>query len=521
MKSAYSFFSHFSVKTKLAIGFASVISVGLTCMASGFFGAYTLSGLITQAGLVSEFKFKLEALRSAEQQYLLARDANSLGDRNTKESAAEAQLYLIQEKLSTDYDQQVAVLNQAWAKHDAAFQALFSSPNSGESASEQNNRDNFAGLDSALGSLQKLMQDSISNRILLVYVLLTATAGLAMLVSVVAVWLLSQQLVSGLKHLLAQARQIEAGDLREVRLNSRGDEIGQLQRATQAMSDGLRELVAQISQGAEQLAVASQHLAHESAEGRAELEAQTSEVEHVSVAMNQLVVTVQQIGRSTEEAAKTAFAADQKARDGNQVVGVVLNQIELLSQDMDELGEAMKHLQDGSERIGQVVNVIKDVADQTNLLALNAAIEAARAGEQGRGFAVVADEVRALAQRTQHSTSEIAELVLAIQKGGERTARVMNRSHQRTLDAVQQAESARAALNEINVSVATIQAMNQQIASAVEEQSAVADVVSGNVSKVRNMADRSSTKASRVLDAVRELAKLGEGLKGAVHRFRL
>ncbi|WP_370626795.1 methyl-accepting chemotaxis protein [Pseudomonas hunanensis] len=237
--------------------------------------------------------------------------------------------------------------------------------------------------------------------------------------------------------------------------------------------------------------------------------------------MNQLVVTVQQIGRSTEEAAKTAFAADQKARDGNQVVGVVLNQIELLSQDMDELGEAMKHLQDGSERIGQVVNVIKDVADQTNLLALNAAIEAARAGEQGRGFAVVADEVRALAQRTQHSTSEIAELVLAIQKGGERTARVMNRSHQRTVDAVQQAESARAALNEINVSVATIQAMNQQIASAVEEQSAVADVVSGNVSRVRNMADRSSTKASRVLDAVRELAKLGEGLKGAVHRFRL
>ncbi|WP_431311929.1 methyl-accepting chemotaxis protein [Pseudomonas alkylphenolica] len=287
------------------------------------------------------------------------------------------------------------------------------------------------------------------------------------------------------------------------------------------MSGGLRALVSQINQGAAELAQASLQLAQDSAEGQSELELQTAEVEQVSTAINQMVVTIQEIARSTELAAVTASLADTKARDGNQVVSIVLSQIELISQDMGELGQAMKYLQQGSGRIGQVVDVIKAVADQTNLLALNAAIEAARAGEQGRGFAVVADEVRALARRTQQSTSEIAELVVAIQDGSESAARLMSRSYQRTSDAVVQAESARQALDGINTSVADIQAMNQQIASAAEEQGAAVNVVHDNIARVRGMADRSSIKASRALVAIRDLARLGAGLKDSVQRFHL
>ncbi|WP_370628337.1 methyl-accepting chemotaxis protein [Pseudomonas umsongensis] len=287
------------------------------------------------------------------------------------------------------------------------------------------------------------------------------------------------------------------------------------------MSGGLRALVGQINQGAAELAQASLQLAQDSAEGQSELELQTAEVEQVSTAINQMVVTIQEIARSTELAAVTASLADTKARDGNQVVSIVLSQIELISQDMGELGQAMKYLQQGSGRIGQVVDVIKAVADQTNLLALNAAIEAARAGEQGRGFAVVADEVRALARRTQLSTSEISELVVAIQDGSESAARLMSRSYQRTSDAVVQAESARQAIDGINTTVADIQAMNQQIASAAEEQGAAVNVIHDNIARVRGMADRSSVKASRTLIAIRDLARLGAGLKESVQRFHL
>ncbi|NWL23778.1 hypothetical protein DM828_31335 [Pseudomonas umsongensis] len=526
------FLSSLNVQAKLAIGFSMVILTGLTCTASGYFGTYLLSRLIEVNSAATSIEKLILELRSAEVRFLMVGDKESRDLLHAQVKEVNEELGAVKVRFSHDYSDEFNEIGAAWQAHESVLKELDRTvvpPALTDGAlnakkwaeAEQVITERNRALTAALIATKDRLRGAGDSSVSLIYILLTVTSSLAMLVSVIAVWLISRQLVSGLKEVVNQAQQIEAGNLREVSHSSRGDEIGQLQRATQAMSGGLRALVGQINQGAAELAQASLQLAQDSAEGQSELELQTAEVEQVSTAINQMVVTIQEIARSTELAAVTASLADTKARDGNQVVSIVLSQIELISQDMGELGQAMKYLQQGSGRIGQVVDVIKAVADQTNLLALNAAIEAARAGEQGRGFAVVADEVRALARRTQLSTSEISELVVAIQDGSESAARLMSRSYQRTSDAVVQAESARQAIDGINTTVADIQAMNQQIASAAEEQGAAVNVIHDNIARVRGMADRSSVKASRTLIAIRDLARLGAGLKESVQRFHL
>ncbi|NQD94358.1 methyl-accepting chemotaxis protein [Pseudomonas sp. CrR25] len=376
-------------------------------------------------------------------------------------------------------------------------------------------------LGNAVENLLKLLLQTRNDGISLIYVLLFATSVMAMLASTFAVWFISRQLVPPLKSTVQFVERIAAGELLEVAHSLRRDEIGQLQRATQAMSVGLRELVGKIDQGTMQLAEASDHLSVDSAQSHRDIEQQKLEVEQVSTAINELVITVYDIAKNTELAASTASVADAKAREGELVVNSVVDQIEYLSQEMNDLDGAMNRLQKDSERIGQVLDVIKALAEQTNLLALNAAIEAARAGEQGRGFAVVADEVRALARRTQQSTSEIEELVLALQDGSSKASVLMAGGTQRTADAVKQAQRARLVLVDINQSVASIQSMNLQIAAAAEEQGAAVGEINQNISNVRLMADQSSLKAMSALNAIKELACLGRDLKTAVGRFRL
>ncbi|WP_442965260.1 methyl-accepting chemotaxis protein [Pseudomonas sp. FIP_A4] len=231
--------------------------------------------------------------------------------------------------------------------------------------------------------------------------------------------------------------------------------------------------------------------------------------------------TVQEVARNAEQAAQAATDADSEAREGDRVVTEVVSQIERMAEAVERSTQAMTALQQESDKIGSVMTVIRAVAEQTNLLALNAAIEAARAGEAGRGFAVVADEVRGLAQRTQKSTEEIEGLVAALQNGTQEVATILHTSRDLTDSGVELARRAGASLGSITRTVSNIQAMNQQIAAAAEEQSAVAEEISRSVVNVRDVSEQTAAASQETAASSTELARLGGQLQTMVSRFRL
>ncbi|WP_460419443.1 methyl-accepting chemotaxis protein [Pseudomonas sp. microsymbiont 2] len=231
--------------------------------------------------------------------------------------------------------------------------------------------------------------------------------------------------------------------------------------------------------------------------------------------------TVQEVAQSAEQASVAATTADGQARQGDQVVAEAVARIEQLAGQMDRCLEAMGHLAGESQRIGSILDVIKSVSEQTNLLALNAAIEAARAGEAGRGFAVVADEVRGLAQRTQQSTEEIEQLIDNLHRGTDEVTGLLDNSKRLTEQSVELSRKAGDALGQISATVSTIQGMNQQIATASEEQSVVAEQINRSVMNVRDVSDRTSVASEQTAASSGELEQLGQQLRGMVGRFSL
>ena len=237
--------------------------------------------------------------------------------------------------------------------------------------------------------------------------------------------------------------------------------------------------------------------------------------------MHEMTATVQEVARNAEQASQAASDADGQAREGDKVVAEAIAQIERLAAEVARSTDAMTHLQQESNKIGSVMDVIKAVAEQTNLLALNAAIEAARAGEAGRGFAVVADEVRGLAQRTQKSTEEIEGLVAGLQNGTQQVASVMNNSRSLTDSSVELTRKAGVSLENITRTVSNIQSMNQQIAAAAEQQSAVAEEISRSIVNVRDVSEQTATASDETAKSSVELARLGSQLQQMVSHFRV
>ncbi|WP_373293569.1 methyl-accepting chemotaxis protein [Pseudomonas matsuisoli] len=237
--------------------------------------------------------------------------------------------------------------------------------------------------------------------------------------------------------------------------------------------------------------------------------------------MHEMAATVQEVARNAEQASVAASEADTDARQGEKVVSEVVTHIEQLAGEMTRSTDAMAMLEAESNKIGGVMDVIKAVAEQTNLLALNAAIEAARAGEAGRGFAVVADEVRGLAQRTQQSTEEIEQLVAGLQQGTRQVASSMQNSRDMTDSSVNLTRKAGSALKSITDKVSNIQSMNQQIAAAAEQQGAVADEISRSVVNVRDISEQTASASEETAASSIELARLGNELQMMVSRFRV
>nr|WP_096512945.1 methyl-accepting chemotaxis protein [Pseudomonas izuensis] len=352
-------------------------------------------------------------------------------------------------------------------------------------------------------------------------ILIIGSSALALLVGLIAAWVITRLIVGPLRSVIRVAQQIASGDLSGTVEVTRRDEIGQLMQAMQQMGAGLSRIVSGLQAGIEQLATSAQSLSAVTEQTNLEVSSQKEETEQVATAMNQMTATVHDVARNAEEAAVAAQTADGKVESGQLVVRQSMARIEQLADSATSASSSIESLSAEIQNIGTVLSVIKSVAEQTNLLALNAAIEAARAGEQGRGFAVVADEVRALAKRTQQSTEEIERLVSALRSAAQTSVQQIQSSGDLVKLAVSDALQTESALGSIAAAVSLIQQMNQQIAAAAEEQSSVAEEINRSVTSIRASADQSSLAMQGNAASSIELAQLGVELKGMVGHFRL
>ncbi|WP_439870607.1 methyl-accepting chemotaxis protein [Pseudomonas syringae] len=349
--------------------------------------------------------------------------------------------------------------------------------------------------------------------------MIAAATALALVLSILAAWVITRQITNPLQETLEVVERVASGDLSRNLNVDRKDELGKLQATIQRMTVSLRELVGGIRDGVTQIASAAEELSAVTEQTSAGVNSQKVETDQVATAMHEMTATVQEVARNAEEASEAAVTADRQARDGERVVNEAIAQIERLASAVGNSSEAMGALKQESDKIGSVLDVIKSVAEQTNLLALNAAIEAARAGEAGRGFAVVADEVRSLAQRTQKSTEEIEALIARLQSGTQQATTVMDSSRELSTSSVELTRRAGGSLESITKTVSAIQAMNQQIAAAAEEQSATAEEINRSIINVRDVSEQTSAASEETAASSVELARLGNHLQVLVSRF--
>ncbi|RON10690.1 methyl-accepting chemotaxis protein [Pseudomonas brassicacearum] len=359
--------------------------------------------------------------------------------------------------------------------------------------------------------------DQYSSAFNLVVTLLVIATGLTLLFA----WLLTNSITQPIAKALSAAEEIAEGNLTRPIIVDGSDEAGRLLQAMLKMQEKLRDTLQRISGSATQLASAAEELNSVTDESARGLTQQNNEIEQAATAVNEMTSAVEEVARnavSTSEASKNATTS---AGDGRDLVQETVSAIERMSADVQSTATLIGDLANESRDIGKVLDVIRGLADQTNLLALNAAIEAARAGEAGRGFAVVADEVRALAHRTQQSTSEIERMIGSIQSGTEHAVDSMRNSTERAESTLNIARGAGISLDTINSAIVEINERNLVIASAAEEQAQVAREVDRNLVNIRDLSVQSATGANQTSAASNELSRLALDLNNMVGRFSL
>jgi methyl-accepting chemotaxis protein len=315
--------------------------------------------------------------------------------------------------------------------------------------------------------------------------------------------------------------QLANGDLTvQIDLSAR-DEMREISDHFNAMAEKFAALIQQVISSISQLAAASEEVSSVAQDSAKNIDRQRSETDQVATAINEMNATVQEVANNASNAAGAANNADNEAKGGKEVVENTSQVIAQLADEIENAANVIQAVESDSESIGTVLDVIKGIAEQTNLLALNAAIEAARAGEQGRGFAVVADEVRTLASRTQQSTQEIEEMIVKLQTGSRSAVEVMQKSREQAQSGVTQAQEAASSLEAITRAVATITDMNTHIASAAEEQSSVADEINKNVTRISEISEQTSAGAEQTTASSEELARLAADLQQLVSQFKI
>ncbi len=347
--------------------------------------------------------------------------------------------------------------------------------------------------------------------------LLVAALGL------LVIWLVSYGIAKPLKQMVAMLDDIAQGDgdlTRRLEVD-RADELGAIAKGFNTFLSKLQNMITQVVGSVQQVSDSSEHTADIAIRTNQGVQKQLAEIELVATAVHEMTATAQDVARNATHAAEAANHADQAAHQGRKTVQLTAEAITALAAEIGRAVGVVQTLAKDSENINAILVAIRGIAEQTNLLALNAAIEAARAGEQGRGFAVVADEVRNLAQKTQQATEEIQSMIQQLQQGTRDVVRVMEDSQGKTQLSVQQASDASHALESITQAVSVINDMNTQIASAAEEQSAVAEDINRNVTNIGQVANEVASGADEASQASAGLTKLAEQQRRLINQFRV
>ncbi len=333
--------------------------------------------------------------------------------------------------------------------------------------------------------------------------------------------LVIKNIIAALERLVHVSERVASGDL-TVNINtSDDDELGALARAMEKMRTHLLNVISQISETSSRLLSSVEDIAVVTRAASSHMLGQRSETEQVATAMNEMTATVHEVSNNILATANSAQKAAEETSMGAKIVEEAVKSISVLADQISSASEIINRVEHNSHNISSVVDVIKNIAEQTNLLALNAAIEAARAGEQGRGFAVVADEVRTLASRTQQSTGEINEMISQLQLESKSSVGAMNKSCEQAGIVVGKAQNAGQSLNTIAQTVSRISELSAQIATAAEEQTAVSEEINRNIVHINEAAIYTADGTQKTTEAINQLAKMTKDLQQLVKQFKV